>query len=286
MSTLFSEFAAAYEAIRQLPILEAKAAEALAAQEKAVDDLCTIKDQLVDRDTEIANLALKLAEAEAALAQATFREKEAGDKLEVILGAVKSIVGEGSAAVSLVEPPVVSVPPIPSTSTDTSGTGPACRLLSDYPTAVCEPIKTEEPVPSDPTVASTEAASSPTASSLSADASADVSGGSDPKSAFEALRKAEGMDWYSKDAKHHNADWALRYSSGSRDITPDIPKWTAHDTNEVHKASSNPTASTEDLSVKTVLPTDGAKTQCSEEVTSTPETTQGPNWLRAHDTDI
>ena len=104
MGTLFNDFLAAAEAIKQRPVLEAKVSDAESAKLKAEQERDFHAGRLDDMRAEIDRLNAKTKELEAALSDATFREKEIRDQRQVLLDAFRGVVKEVSETVELVEP--------------------------------------------------------------------------------------------------------------------------------------------------------------------------------------
>ena len=140
MGSLFNDFLAAAEAIKQRPQLEAKVADAEAQRDRAKAEAQFANDRLEDEQIRNDALRAKVAQLEADLAQATFREKEARDNLGLVVDTLKGAMSNAKAAIELVEPPVVE-PPSPVEASTTT------ELPGAYPW--------NEPVPPNPTMLST-----------------------------------------------------------------------------------------------------------------------------------
>lgn len=105
MGSLFNDFLEAAKAIEERPALEARIIEAEVARDRARSEANFANERLASAGDTIVDLRAKVAELEAALAQATFREKAARDSMELVLGALKETMSNAKAAVELVEPP-------------------------------------------------------------------------------------------------------------------------------------------------------------------------------------
>ncbi len=105
MGSLFNDFLEAAKAIEERPALEAHIRDAEADRDRAKSEAQFANERLTAAGDTIAELRTKVAELEAALAQATFREKAARDSMDLVLGALKETMNNAKAAVELVEPP-------------------------------------------------------------------------------------------------------------------------------------------------------------------------------------
>jgi uncharacterized coiled-coil protein SlyX len=120
VNAVFTAFVEAQKAMDRLPELEAK----LAVAEQTAQHLNTAVDHhkatIDDREATIEALNTKVASLEAALAQATFREKEVRDQRQVLLDAVRGIVKEVTETTALVDPPPLPVETTASPPTEDS----------------------------------------------------------------------------------------------------------------------------------------------------------------------
>lgn len=112
MGSLFNDFLEAAKAIEERPALEARIIEAEVARDRARSEANFANERLASAGDTIVDLRAKVAELEAALAQATFREKAARDSMELVLGALKETMSNAKAAVELVEPPAPEPVPV------------------------------------------------------------------------------------------------------------------------------------------------------------------------------
>jgi hypothetical protein len=125
INEVFNAFVEAQKAMQRLPEAEADLARAkgeLAVTYNRLDAAWAEGDRL---NGKIAEVSTALSDSEAALRDATFREQQLRDKLEMLLGAFKGVIGEASAAVELVEPkpePVAEVTSEPEPASDANET--------------------------------------------------------------------------------------------------------------------------------------------------------------------
>lgn len=119
---LFAELLEGAKALAERPTLiaDAERAKAEAAHHASmVDDYRKAFD---DMKAQIDSLTAQLASKEADLAQATKSKEDVDSKLSVLLDAVRGVVGEVNAAVSLVEPPSAAKPAeVDATPSDAQG---------------------------------------------------------------------------------------------------------------------------------------------------------------------
>lgn len=113
MGSLFNDFLAAAEAIKERPQLEAKVREAEANRDRADASARFMEERYNNLAADYDAIKAKLAVLEADLAQATFRETEVRNKLEAVVSVLKDTMSEAKAAVELVEPPAPVVEPTP-----------------------------------------------------------------------------------------------------------------------------------------------------------------------------
>ena len=108
---VMAAFTSAFGSVAKVKELEAKIADLSADRDHAYSDATSAHERAdritADNDT----LRSRLAELEAALNDATFREGEVRGKLEMLVSTFKSVVGEAQAAVELIEPTPVPEPP-------------------------------------------------------------------------------------------------------------------------------------------------------------------------------
>src|SRR5271166_1189545 len=127
MNTVFAAFAEAARALEEKPLLEATVATARMERDTARSALDTMLE--LHNANMIERLALqdRITTLEASLDSATFREKEAGDKLALVAAVLKDSMKATADVVELVEPtpqPVSQSEPDP-TSTSAVQSVPA-----------------------------------------------------------------------------------------------------------------------------------------------------------------
>lgn len=112
MGSLFNDFLEAAKAIEERPALEAHIRDAEADRDRAQSEVIFVNNRLTEAGNTIAELRTKVAQLEADLARATFRETEARNSMDLVLGALKETMNNAKAAVELVEPPVPEPVPV------------------------------------------------------------------------------------------------------------------------------------------------------------------------------
>jgi len=126
MSTVFAGFVEAAKALEEKPALLREVELHKSARDQALAAMDQMKEDIATKAKAIADLQARISDLEASLDVASKSQKDTGSKLEVILSAVKGIMGEVNAAVSLVEPePNPTVP-----SAATSETAPIASAES------------------------------------------------------------------------------------------------------------------------------------------------------------
>lgn len=162
---LFAELLEGARALEERPALEAKIADAQSARDYAMATAKFAEERYAALAADYDRIKAELATKEAELAQATFREKEAGDKLEVLVDAFKSVSRKVNESVELVAPepkPELESMPAPTPVADTSTTSTtAGEVSTDLPGTYPwnKPEVTEVAVTSNPdpiSVASTD----------------------------------------------------------------------------------------------------------------------------------
>ena len=132
---VMAAFTSAFGSVAKVKELEAKIADLSADRDHAYSDATSAHERAdritADNDT----LRSRLAELEAALNDATFREGEVRGKLEMLVSTFKSVVGEAQAAVELIEPPPVVAP---ETSLDEHLS--INERIAETPMAVADPV--------------------------------------------------------------------------------------------------------------------------------------------------
>jgi len=132
MSTVFAGFVEAAKALEEKPALLREVELHKSARDQALSAMDQMKEDIAAKAKAIADLQARISDLEASLDVASKSQKETGSKLEVILSAVKGIMGEVNAAVSLVEPE--SNPTVPSAATsETAPTASAESTASALP---------------------------------------------------------------------------------------------------------------------------------------------------------
>lgn len=129
VNNVFNAFVEAQRAMQRLPEAEAELAKAKGELGVTYDKLDRAYMGQSNLQDEIYRLRDELAAKEAALSDATFREEQTRNQLQMLVGTLKSVVGEAHAAVELVEPPkpepvveAVSVDPNAGSVSAASGT--------------------------------------------------------------------------------------------------------------------------------------------------------------------
>lgn len=133
---LFAELLEGARALEERPGLEAKIADAEAASARANAAAKFAEERYAALAADYDRIKAELAAKEAELAHATFREKEAGDKLAVLVGAFKSVNREINETVELVAPEPKSEPvptPEPTSTTSTTAGESSTDLPGVYP---------------------------------------------------------------------------------------------------------------------------------------------------------
>lgn len=116
---LFAELLQGAKALEERPQLEARIRDLESDRDYALQESFAAKDEAQRLREHLSSLEARIAEREAALAQATKSAEDAQNTLTQIVGLVKGISDDVGAVVSLAEPPV---PPMPYASTsDTTG---------------------------------------------------------------------------------------------------------------------------------------------------------------------
>lgn len=129
MSSFFDELVEAKRAVESLPIVQSQLDELNSKHLELANDHQNALDHADQLQRVIDAQKAELAEKEAALSDATFRESGVRAQLEMLVGTFKTVIGEASSAVDLVEPkplPVVGAPTIAPT-TDFVGNDTAAK---------------------------------------------------------------------------------------------------------------------------------------------------------------
>jgi len=147
MNTVFAAFAEAARALEEKPRLEETVERALMERDAARDALDTMR--ALHNANMIEKLALqdRITTLEASLDSATFREKEAGDKLALVAAVLKDSMKATADVVELVEPTPVSQSEADPTEHNPS-TG-FTAMAENYTSAPTQPATHTED-PSDP----------------------------------------------------------------------------------------------------------------------------------------
>src|SRR5271166_6612126 len=157
MNTVFAAFAEAARALEEKPRLEETVERALMERDAARDALDTMR--ALHNANMIEKLALqdRITTLEASLDSATFREKEAGDKLALVAAVLKDSMKATADVVELVEPtpvvePVGQSEPDPISTTTSTEHNPSAGFAAVAGTSAPAPTQpaTHTEDPSDP----------------------------------------------------------------------------------------------------------------------------------------
>ena len=135
MNTVFAAFAEAARALEEKPRLEETVERALLERDAARDAHYALRELYNASMIEKLALQDRITTLEASLDSATFREKEAGDKLALVAAVLKDSMKATADVVELVEPtPVSQSEPDPTSGTVSGESANADGLAAPAPT--------------------------------------------------------------------------------------------------------------------------------------------------------